>query len=189
MIERSMGGIAKRTDAIAFAADIEYPVNAKPYYVLGGRAMEIICSNDKLVTYLENAVEVNPKQPVLIDKYSSVSIEIDVNALTDTEGSVLIGGIMEHRAGWGSLWQFSLLIVPKIILSSCLEIISSWTTKLAKRLNVCGWLMNCQYAISAAGKVFFLEANPRALGTVPFVSKAIGHPLAKYASLVMSGKS
>ncbi|PKI65530.1 hypothetical protein CRG98_014030 [Punica granatum] len=184
------GGIAKcEADALAIAKDIGYPVVVRPSYVLGGRAMEIVYSDDKLVTYLENAVEVDPDRPVLIDKYLSDAIEIDVDALADSHGNVVIGGIMEHIEQAGVHSGDSACSIPtKTIPPSCLQMIRSWTTKLAKRLNVCG-LMNCQYAITVSGEVFLLEANPRASRTVPFVSKAIGHPLAKYASLVMSGKT
>ncbi|XVF70123.1 hypothetical protein PTKIN_Ptkin11bG0137100 [Pterospermum kingtungense] len=189
-IKQPKGGIAKsEDDALAIAKDIGYPVVVRPSYVLGGRAMEIVYSDDKLVTYLENAVEVDPEQPVLIDKYLSDAIEIDVDALADSHGNVVIGGIMEHIEQAGVHSGDSACSIPtQTIQSSCLDTIRSWTTKLAKRLNVCG-LMNCQYAITATGDVFLLEANPRASRTVPFVSKAIGHPLAKYAALVMSGKS
>lgn len=189
-IEQPKGGIAKsEADALSIATEIGYPVVVRPSYVLGGRAMEIVYSDDKLVTYIENAVEVDPDRPVLIDKYLSDAIEIDIDALADSHGNVVIGGIMEHIEQAGVHSGDSACSIPtKTVSSSCLDIIRSWTVKLAKRLNVCG-LMNCQYAITASGKVFLLEANPRASRTVPFVSKAIGHPLAKYASLVMSGKS
>ncbi|KAE9587942.1 hypothetical protein Lal_00002698 [Lupinus albus] len=189
-IEQPKGGIARsETDALAIAAEIGYPVVVRPSYVLGGRAMEIVYSDDKLVTYLENAVEVDPERPVLIDKYLSDAIEVDVDALADSHGNVVIGGIMEHIEQAGVHSGDSACSIPtRTVPSSCLETIRSWTEKLAKKLNVCG-LMNCQYAITTSGEVFLLEANPRASRTVPFVSKAIGHPLAKYASLVMSGKS
>ncbi|XP_022881374.1 carbamoyl-phosphate synthase large chain, chloroplastic-like [Olea europaea var. sylvestris] len=189
-IEQPKGGIAKsEEDALAIASDIGYPVVVRPSYVLGGRAMEIVYSDDKLVTYLETAVEVDPERPVLIDKYLSDAIEIDIDALADSHGNVVIGGIMEHIEQAGVHSGDSACMLPtKTVSSSCLETIRLWTTKLAKKLNVCG-LMNCQYAITTSGDVFLLEANPRASRTVPFVSKAIGHPLAKYASLVMSGKS
>lgn len=189
-IEQPKGGIAKsEADALAIAKEIGYPVVVRPSYVLGGRAMEIVYTDKTLVTYLENAVEVDPERPVLIDKYLSDAIEIDVDALADSRGNVVIGGIMEHIEQAGVHSGDSACMIPtKTISSSCLDTISSWTIKLAKRLNVCG-LMNCQYAITTSGDVYLLEANPRASRTVPFVSKAIGHPLAKYAALVMSGKS
>lgn len=189
-IEQPKGGIAKsEANALAIAKEIGYPVVVRPSYVLGGRAMEIVYTDETLVTYLENAVEVDPERPVLIDKYLSDAIEIDVDALADSRGNVVIGGIMEHIEQAGVHSGDSACMIPtKTISSSCLDTISSWTIKLAKRLNVCG-LMNCQYAITTSGDVYLLEANPRASRTVPFVSKAIGHPLAKYAALVMSGKS
>ncbi|KAK9950308.1 hypothetical protein M0R45_005805 [Rubus argutus] len=173
-IEQPKGGIAKsEADALAIATDIGYPVVVRPSYVLGGRAMEIV----------------DPERPVLIDRYLSDAIEIDVDALADSHGNVVIGGIMEHIEQAGVHSGDSACSIPtKTIPASCLNTIRSWTIKLAKRLNVCG-LMNCQYAITMSGDVYLLEANPRASRTVPFVSKAIGHPLAKYASLVMSGKS
>nr|ACM47216.1 plastid carbamoylphosphate synthetase large subunit [Medicago truncatula] len=189
-IEHPKGGIARsEADALAIAAEIGYPVVVRPSYVLGGRAMEIVYSDERLVTYLETAVEVDPERPVLIDKYLSDACEIDIDALADSQGNVVIGGIMEHIEQAGIHSGDSACSIPtRTVSSSSLETIRSWTEKLAKKLNVVG-LMNCQYAITPSGNVFLLEANPRASRTVPFVSKAIGHPLAKYASLVMSGKS
>lgn len=189
-IAQPKGGIAKsEKDALAIAAEVGYPVVVRPSYVLGGRAMEIVYNNEKLVTYLENAVKVDPERPVLIDKYLTDAVEIDIDALADSHGNVVIGGIMEHIEQAGVHSGDSACMLPtKTVSDSCLETIRLWSTKLAKRLNVCG-LMNCQYAITTSGEVFLLEANPRASRTVPFVSKAIGHPLAKYAALVMSGKS
>ncbi|CAA0812913.1 Carbamoyl-phosphate synthase large chain-chloroplastic [Striga hermonthica] len=189
-IEQPRGGIAKsEKDALSIATEIGYPVVVRPSYVLGGRAMEIVYSDEKLVTYLETAVEVDPERPVLVDKYLSDAVEIDIDALADSYGNVVIGGIMEHIEQAGVHSGDSACMLPtKTISCVCLDTIRSWTIKLAKRLNVCG-LMNCQYAITASGEVFLLEANPRASRTVPFVSKAIGRPLAKYAALVMSGKS
>ncbi|XP_047307770.1 carbamoyl-phosphate synthase large chain, chloroplastic-like [Impatiens glandulifera] len=189
-IQQPKGGIAKSgEDALAIAAEIGYPVVVRPSYVLGGRAMEIVYSDERLATYLNNAVSVDPDCPVLIDKYLSDAIEIDIDALADSYGNVVIGGIMEHIEQAGVHSGDSACSIPtKTVSNQCLDTIRSWTKKLAKRLKVCG-LMNCQYAITTSGEVFLLEANPRASRTVPFVSKAIGHPLAKYASLVMSGKS
>lgn len=189
-IEQPKGGIARsEADALTIAKEIGYPVVVRPSYVLGGRAMEIVYNDEKLVTYLENAVEVDPDRPVLIDRYLSDAIEIDVDALADSQGNVVIGGIMEHIEQAGVHSGDSACTIPtKTVSSKCLDTIRSWTLKLAKRLNVCG-LMNCQYAITVSGQVFLLEANPRASRTVPFVSKAIGRPLAKYASLVMAGKT
>lgn len=187
-IEQPKGGIARsESDALAIASEIGYPVVVRPSYVLGGRAMEIVYNDEKLIKYLATAVQVDPERPVLVDKYLIDAVEIDVDALADTAGNVVIGGIMEHIEQAGIHSGDSACSLPtRTVSAPCLEVIRSWTTKLAKRLNVCG-LMNCQYAISTSGDVFLLEANPRASRTVPFVSKAIGHPLAKYASLVMSG--
>lgn len=189
-IKQPEGGIAKsEADALNIAANIGYPVVVRPSYVLGGRAMEIVYNNDRLVTYLATAVEVDPERPVLIDSYLLDAVEIDVDALADSHGNVVIGGIMEHIEQAGIHSGDSACSLPtKTISSACLDKIRTWTTKLANRLKVCG-LMNCQYAITPSGELFLIEANPRASRTVPFVSKAIGHPLAKYASLVMSGKS
>lgn len=189
-IEQPKGGIARsESDALAIASDIGYPVVVRPSYVLGGRAMEIVYNDEKLIKYLATAVQVDPERPVLVDKYLIDAVEIDVDALADSAGNVVIGGIMEHIEQAGIHSGDSACSLPtRTVSAKCLEVIRSWTTKLAKRLNVCG-LMNCQYAISTSGEVFLLEANPRASRTVPFVSKAIGHPLAKYASLVMSGMS
>lgn len=189
-VKQPQGGIAKSDeDALAIARKVGYPVLVRPSYVLGGRAMEIVYSDDKLKHYLETAVEVDPERPVLVDKYLADACEIDVDSLTDSKGSVVIGGIMEHIEQAGVHSGDSACSIPTETVSpACLSIIRSWTSKLAKRLGVCG-LMNCQYAITPAGEVYLLEANPRASRTVPFVSKAIGHPLAKYAALLMSGKS
>jgi carbamoyl-phosphate synthase large subunit len=127
--------------------------------------------------------------PVLIDKYLSDAVEIDVDALADSHNNVVIGGVMEHIEQAGVHSGDSACILPSQTISpSCLTTIRSWTKKLAKTLNVCG-LMNCQYTITVDVEVFLLEANPCASCMVPFVSKAIGHPLAQYAALVMSGKS
>ncbi|XP_078441020.1 carbamoyl phosphate synthetase B [Wolffia australiana] len=189
-IEQPKGGIAKsESAALEIAAEIGYPVVVRPSYVLGGRAMEIVYGDDKLVKYLETAVEVDPERPVLVDKYLSDAIEIDVDSLADCNGDVVIGGIMEHIEQAGVHSGDSACSLPtKTVPARCLEKIRTWTKILAKRLGVCG-LMNCQFAITAAGDVFLLEANPRASRTVPFVSKAIGRPLAKYAALAMSGRS
>ncbi|KAL4558734.1 hypothetical protein LXL04_036936 [Taraxacum kok-saghyz] len=189
-IEQPKGGIAKSdSDAIAIASQIGYPVVVRPSYVLGGRAMEIVYSDEKLIKYLETAVEVDPDRPVLVDRYLSDAIEIDIDSLADQHGNVVIGGIMEHIEQAGVHSGDSACMIPtRTVSSASLDTIRTWTKKLAKRLNVCG-LMNCQYAITNSGEVYLLEANPRASRTVPFVSKAIGRPLAKYASLVMSGMS
>ncbi|GAA0156875.1 ligase [Lithospermum erythrorhizon] len=124
-IEQPKGGIAKSDkDALDIAGDIGYPVVVRPSYVLGGRAMEIVYSDGELVTYLENAVKVDPERPVLIDKYLSDAIEIDIDALTDSHGNVVIGGIMEHIEQAGVHSGDSACMLPtKTISQSCLETI------------------------------------------------------------------
>eukprot|EP00246_Nothoceros_aenigmaticus_P003148 TRINITY_DN14101_c0_g1_i1.p1 TRINITY_DN14101_c0_g1~~TRINITY_DN14101_c0_g1_i1.p1 ORF type:complete len:1080 (+),score=226.04 TRINITY_DN14101_c0_g1_i1:350-3241(+) len=189
-INQPPGGIARsEEDALSIAKRVGYPVVVRPSYVLGGRAMEIVYTDSKLKKYLETAVEVDPERPVLVDKYLTDATEIDVDCLADGEGNVVIGGIMEHIEQAGIHSGDSACSIPtQTITPEALCTIREATTELAKRLQVCG-LMNCQYAITLTGKVYIIEANPRASRTVPFVSKAIGHPLAKYAALVMSGKS
>lgn len=189
-VKQPSGGIAKsEEDALAIAKRVGYPVVVRPSYVLGGRAMEIVYNDAKLKTYLETAVEVDPERPVLVDRYLQDATEIDVDSLSDGQGHVVIGGIMEHIEQAGVHSGDSACTLPsQNIGRDALEKIRDSTTKLARRLGVVG-LMNCQYAISPSGEVFIIEANPRASRTVPFVSKAIGHPLAKYAALVMSGKT
>lgn len=189
-INQPPGGTARsEEDALAVADRVGYPVVVRPSYVLGGRAMEIVYNDAALQKYLVTAVEVDPERPVLVDKYLLNATEIDVDCLADAEGNVVIGGIMEHIEEAGVHSGDSACSLPtQTILPEQLNTIRKWTTNLARRLNVVG-LMNCQYAVMPSGDVFIIEANPRASRTVPFVAKAIGHPLAKYASLVMSGLS
>ncbi|CAM6127419.1 unnamed protein product [Calypogeia fissa] len=189
-IKQPAGGIARsEEDALAIAARVGYPVVVRPSYVLGGRAMEIVFDDEKLKTYLATAVEVDPDRPVLVDKYLTNATEIDVDSLADKEGNVVIGGVMEHIEQAGIHSGDSACSIPTQNISPlALATIRDATTKLAKKLGVIG-LMNCQYAITMSDEVYIIEANPRASRTVPFVSKAIGHPLAKYASLIMSGKT
>ncbi|KAF2321868.1 hypothetical protein GH714_003258 [Hevea brasiliensis] len=166
----------------------QYLEDHKPVSSSGVR---VVCASvhHQIPLMLLRTGEVDPEHPVLIDTYLSDAVEIDIDALADSHGNAVIGGIMEHIEQAGVHSGDSACILPTQTVSSfCLATIRSWTTKLAKSLNVCG-LMNCQYAITAAGEVFLLEANPCASRTVPFVSKEIGHPLAKYAALVLSGVS
>lgn len=161
----------------------------RPSFVLGGRAMEIVGSDADLERYITTAVEVDPEQPVLVDRYLDNATELDVDALCDSEGTVVIGGIMEHIEQAGVHSGDSACSLPtQTIPESALATIREWTPKVARRLGVIG-LLNIQYAVIPDGTVYIIEANPRASRTVPFVSKAIGHPLAKYASLVMAGKT
>jgi carbamoyl-phosphate synthase large subunit len=140
-----------------------------------------------LKRYITTAVEVDPEKPVLVDKYLNNATELDVDALCDAEGNVVIAGIMEHIEQAGVHSGDSACSIPSQTISeSSLATIREWTPKVAKRLGVVG-LINIQYAVIPDGTVYIIEANPRASRTVPFVAKAIGHPLAKYASLVMAG--
>jgi carbamoyl-phosphate synthase large subunit len=150
--------------------------------------MEIVYSDADLERYMTYAVQVEPDHPILIDKFLENAVEVDVDAIADHTGQVVIGGIMEHIEQAGIHSGDSACSIPTISLApATLATIREWTVKLAKRLNVVG-LMNIQYAVKG-DQVYILEANPRASRTVPFVSKAIGHPLAKLAVRVMSGKT
>ncbi len=182
-------GIARSyQEALKIAQAIDYPVVVRPSYVLGGRAMEIVYSDADLERYMTYAVLVEPDHPILIDQFLENATEVDVDAIADHTGQVVIGGIMEHIEQAGIHSGDSACSIPTITLSeAALAIIRDWTIKLAKRLNVIG-LMNIQFAVKG-DQVYILEANPRASRTVPFVSKAIGHPLAKLAARVMSGKT
>jgi len=184
------GGVARsEAEALVAANNIGYPVMVRPSFVLGGRAMEIVSSDKDLKRYITTAVEVDPEKPVLVDKYLNNATELDVDALCDKEGNVVIAGIMEHIEQAGVHSGDSACSIPtQTIPESSLATIRDWTPKVAKRLGVVG-LINIQYAVIPDGTVYIIEANPRASRTVPFVAKAIGHPLAKYASLVMSGKT
>jgi carbamoyl-phosphate synthase large subunit len=175
-------------DALRVAQSIDYPVVVRPSYVLGGRAMEIVYSDADLERYMTYAVLVEPDHPILIDKFLENAIEVDVDAIADHTGQVVIGGIMEHIEQAGIHSGDSACSLPTMTLPpAALATIRDWTMKLAKRLKVIG-LMNIQFAVKG-DQVYIIEANPRASRTVPFVSKAIGHPLAKLAVRVMSGKS
>ena len=188
-IKQPANGIARSyEDALAIAQKVGYPVVVRPSYVLGGRAMEIVYSDADLERYMKFAVEVEPDRPILIDKFLENAIEVDVDALADATGQVVIGGIMEHIEQAGIHSGDSACSIPYISLKpAALATIREWTVKLAKKLKVIG-LMNIQYAVQGE-QVYILEANPRASRTVPFVSKAIGIPLAKMASWIMSGKT
>jgi carbamoyl-phosphate synthase large subunit len=173
-------------DAIAGAAKVGYPVLIRPSYVLGGRAMEVIPNEEELRRYVTQALQASERHPLLIDRYLRGAIEVDVDAISDGE-TVVIGGIMEHVEHAGIHSGDSACALPPTTLSASLqqELIKQ-TKMLARELGVVG-LINIQYAIYK-GEVFILEVNPRASRTIPFVSKAIGVPLAKYAALVMAGK-
>lgn len=174
-------------EAIKIADKISYPVLVRPSYVLGGRAMEIVDNQEGLTTFMETASKVNPNHPVLIDKFLEDAKEIDVDAISDGK-SVVVAGIMEHIEEAGIHSGDSAMVLPTISLpSKLIGEIRDATKKLAISLKVRG-LINIQFALKN-GTLYVLEVNPRASRTVPFVSKAIGVPLAKLATKIMLGKT
>jgi carbamoyl-phosphate synthase large subunit len=187
-LRQPASGTARSFDEAAkIAAAVTYPVMVRPSYVLGGRAMEIIYDEKSLKAYIGQAVLASHKHPVLIDKYLEDAIEIDVDALSDGQ-RVVIGGIMEHIEEAGVHSGDSACSLPPYSLSPALvEEIRRQTVAMAHELQVVG-LMNVQFAIRD-GTVYVLEVNPRSSRTVPFVSKAIGVPLAKLAMQVMMGRT
>jgi len=174
-------------DAVRIAKRLTYPVLVRPSYVLGGRAMEIVYEEEGLRGYMERALDAAPERTILVDKFIDDAIELDVDAISDGR-QVVIGGIMEHieRAGVHS-GDSACSLPTKSIPEPVLGEIRRQTQALALELNVIG-LMNVQFAVKD-GAVYILEVNPRASRTVPFVSKAIGVPLAKFAARVMAGRT
>ena len=174
-----------KEQAIEMGADVGYPLVVRPSYVLGGRAMEIVHSDEDLAAYMDAAIGVSNDSPVLLDRFLDLATEVDVDCISDGE-NVLIGGIMEHIEQAGVHSGDSGCSLPPFSLSAELqdELVEQ-AGKLARGLNVVG-LMNTQFAIQN-NVVYLLEVNPRASRTVPFVSKAIGAPLAKIAARVMVG--
>ena len=174
-----------RADAVRHAAAIGYPIVVRPSYVLGGRAMKIVYDEDELSRYMRHAVEVSPASPVLLDRFLDDAIEVDVDCASDGE-AVFVGGIMEHIEQAGIHSGDSACSLPPIGLAKDIQArLREQTRRLAGALGVVG-LMNVQYAIKD-GTIHVLEVNPRASRTVPFVSKAIGVPLARIAALCMVG--
>jgi len=174
-------------EAIDAAARIGYPVLVRPSYVLGGRAMEIVYDESSLKQYFERAARVSEDKPVLIDRFLEDAFEADVDAISDGE-RVVIGGVMQHIEDAGIHSGDSACVLPPYLIDEeDIQEMREHTVQLAKALNVVG-LINVQYAIKD-GKVYVLEVNPRGSRTVPFVSKAIGVPLAAYAARVMLGES
>ncbi|MFT7618688.1 MAG: carbamoyl-phosphate synthase large subunit [Planctomycetota bacterium] len=173
--------------AFEIAHQISYPVLVRPSYVLGGRAMRIVYSDPELELYMTEAVKVSPDHPVLIDKFLEHAIEVDIDAISDGERCV-IGGIMEQleEAGIHS-GDSSCVLPPHSLSDSIVSELSRLTRLLADRLKVRG-LMNIQWAVKGT-EIFIIEVNPRASRTVPFVSKAIGLPLAQIGARVMGGKT
>ncbi len=181
------GSATSANEAVAIAKKIGYPVLVRPSFVLGGRAMELVYTETDLGRYMTNAIEVTPDRPVLIDRFLEDAIEVDVDCISDGETTV-IGAIMEHIEEAGIHSGDSACVIPTFSLSQkVLDEISSATKAMARELNVRG-LMNVQFAVKG-DDVYVLEVNPRASRTVPFVSKAIGVPLAKLAAKVMTGMS
>jgi carbamoyl-phosphate synthase large subunit len=174
-------------EAAKLAEEIGYPVVVRPSYVLGGRAMEIVHDKINLFQYMERAVRVSNDSPVLIDRYLSDAIEIDVDCVSDGK-DVMIGGIMEHVEQAGVHSGDSACCLPPHSLASHLEReLRRQTAQMARALKVKG-LMNVQYAIQK-DTVYVLEVNPRASRTVPYVSKATGVPLAMVAARCMAGRT
>jgi carbamoyl-phosphate synthase large subunit len=185
-LKQPAGGAADTVEeAVAFATRVGLPVLVRPSYVLGGRAMAIVYTETEVAEAARLAFEASPGHPVLIDKFLEDAIEVDVDAVSDGR-RVLIGGVMEHVEEAGVHSGDSMCILPPHTLpQSLIEEMKRETRLLAEALEVRG-LLNVQYAVRH-GEVFILEANPRASRTIPFVSKAIGVPLAKVATKVAMG--
>src|SRR5437868_10665832 len=180
------GSAVNMDEAVAIATKIGYPVLVRPSFVLGGRAMELVYNEPDLRRYMASAIEVTPDRPVLVDRFLEDAVEVDVDCISDGETTV-IGAIMEHIEEAGIHSGDSACVIPTFSLSrQVLDEISSATKAMARELNVRG-LMNVQFAVKDED-VYVLEVNPRASRTVPFLSKAIGVPLAKLAAKVMVGK-
>ncbi|MEY3389726.1 MAG: carbamoyl-phosphate synthase large chain, partial [Actinomycetota bacterium] len=195
-IEQPPGGTALTVDeALAVAGRVGYPVLVRPSYVLGGRAMQIVHDEAHLRRAMAEMAAagtlgreggLSAERPVLIDRFLDDATEVDVDAIRDATGEVLIGGVMEHVEEAGVHSGDSACAIPPPTLESWIvEIIESYTKTIASALDVRG-LINVQFAV-AGSKVYVIEANPRASRTVPFVAKATGVPLVKVASRVMLG--
>jgi carbamoyl-phosphate synthase large subunit len=176
-----------KEEALRMASDVGFPLVVRPSYVLGGRAMEVVHSEEDLAAYMDAAIKVSNRSPVLLDRFLDLATEVDVDCVSDGE-RVLIGGVMEHIEQAGVHSGDSGCSLPPFSLSPELQKeLQEQVVKLATGLNVVG-LMNTQFAIQN-NVVYLLEVNPRASRTVPFVSKAVGVPLAKIAAKVMVGDS
>ena len=170
-------------EAVRLAGEVGFPLVIRPSFVLGGRAMEVVHTEEDLRLYMKDAINVSNDSPVLLDRFLDLAVEVDVDLVSDGK-DVLIGGIMEHIEQAGVHSGDSSCSLPPATLSQEIQAeLISQATKLAKALNVVG-LMNTQFAIQS-GIIYLLEVNPRASRTVPFVSKAIGLPLAKVAAKTM----
>ncbi|MGB5760359.1 MAG: carbamoyl-phosphate synthase large subunit, partial [Acidimicrobiales bacterium] len=197
-IPQPAGGTAVTVEeAIEVAAQVGYPALVRPSYVLGGRAMELVYSDEELASAMKALGEtgslgreggLSAERPVLIDRFLESAIEVDVDAVRDGGGETIIGGVMEHVEEAGVHSGDSACVLPPPTLDAAtVALLSDHTTRIADELEVVG-LINVQYAVKD-GEVFVIEANPRASRTVPFVSKATGRPLAKIASRVMTGST
>ena len=193
-IRQPRHGLARSEEEARQVADaVGYPVVVRPSYVLGGRAMEVVFDQQELDRYMVEAVQVEPDHPVLIDQYLENATEVDVDALCDASGRVVIGGLMEHIEPAGVHSGDSACCLPAVTLGEeALATIRRWSEDLALALKVQG-LINLQFAVQrdAGGEevVYIIEANPRASRTVPFVAKATGQPLARIATRLMIGES
>ena len=194
-IPQPPNGLAtNEAEAIAVAKKLDYPVLVRPSFVLGGRAMQIVYSDAELSHYMRFAVEASPERPVLVDKFLEDATEVDVDCITDVghfadpkQGTIVIGGMLEHIEFAGVHSGDAAMVLPPHTLSErVIQTIREYTHAMARELKVIG-LMNVQYAVKG-DMVYVLEVNPRASRTVPFVSKAIGFPLAKLAAKLMAGK-
>ncbi len=182
-------------EALAAAHQLTYPVLVRPSFVLGGRAMQIVYSDAELTHYMKFAVEASSERPVLVDKFLEDATEVDVDCIADVgqfenpaDGTIVVGGMLEHIEFAGVHSGDAAMVLPPHTLSpKAIETIREYTHAMARELRVIG-LMNVQYAVKD-DVVYVLEVNPRASRTVPFVSKAIGIPLAKLAAKVMAGKT
>ena len=178
---------SSKAEALERGSEVGYPLVVRPSYVLGGRAMEIVHSDEDLAAYMDAAIDVSNDSPVLLDRFLDLAIEVDVDCISDGE-RVLIGGVMEHIEQAGVHSGDSGCSLPPFSLDADVQkVLEEQVIKLAKGLNVIG-LMNTQFAIQS-NVVYLLEVNPRASRTAPFVSKAIGVPLAKIAAKVMVGET
>ncbi|NGZ01981.1 MAG: carbamoyl phosphate synthase large subunit [Nitrospira sp. WS238] len=187
-LRQADSGMARSiNEAVQIAARISYPVMVRPSYVLGGRSMQIVYDESGLLEYMQSAVKASPKHPVLIDKYLADAIEVDADAISDGE-TVVVAGIMEHIEEAGVHSGDSACSLPPYTLDKgIVGEIERQMRRLALELGVVG-LMNAQFAVKGQ-TIYVLEVNPRGSRTVPFVSKAIGVPLAKLAMKVMMGKT
>ena len=188
-IPQAPSGTATTPDeAREVAAKIGFPLVVRPSYVLGGRAMAIVYDMAALDRYMTHAVAASPGHPILIDKFLEDAVELDVDAVADATGAVVIGGIMEHieEAGIHS-GDSSCVVPPYKVIDRHIEQIRDYTRRISRALKVVG-LMNAQFAIRD-DTVYVLEVNPRASRTVPYLSKATGVPLAKVAARVMIGRT